>query len=217
MNYLVTLASHGEDGTIDRTESLDFLKDQCEHFDIIIDNRFIWSWERFKTTHLYQAYKHIMTMEHKLGYWLWKPYIVLDAMYQLDPDDIICWMDSDLTLCHDPALYIKHAQEHDIKVLGSAFRNSDWTREITYRLMNMEEDKYKDVHQTWGGARFLRRCPRMMQLMLDSLTYGTNEDILYGGLSEIPTRWLQSIMTNLFVYEGIEMDDKDRGIFQHPH
>lgn len=217
MNYLVTLASHGEDGTIDRTESLDLLKYQCKEFGIKVDDRFIWDWTRFKTTHLYQAYKHIMTMEHRLGYWMWKPYLILDAMYQLKKNDIVCWIDSDLGLTNDPALYITEVAKTKVKLLGSAFINNHYTHEDCFLGMNMTESKYRNCNQVYGAVIFVSVFPAAMKFMTDWLVYCTNETILYPIVHPERTRAAQSILTNLAVHEGVDITDhKDRMIFMHP-
>ena len=216
MNYLVTLASHGEDGLEDRKRSLLQLKHRCKELDIIVNDQFVWSWDRFKTTHLYQAYKHIMTMEHKLGYWMWKPYIILDALYRLQKDDIICWIDSDLRLNHDPVAYIDDAAKDNIRLLGSGFANNNYTHKECFEGMNMTGDEYRNCNQVYGAVIFAKVCLFTMKFVTDWLAYCTNESILYPTKHPERSGAAQSILTNLALHEGIDITDyEDRLTFAH--
>ncbi len=216
MNYLVTMATHGEDGTEDRTSTLDCLKHQCRDFGVEVDDRFIWDWHRFKTTHLFQAHRHLMSMKHSLGHWMWKPYIILDALHQLQPNDVVCYMDSDLSFNKSPAAYIEQARKHHIKLMGIPYKNSDFTDGVCFAEMNMDTERYRIANQVWAAFLFVSVCSFSMRFITDWLAYCTNERMQHIE-GNIMHRWDQSILTNLAIYEKVDHTDTfDIGIFAHP-
>ena len=215
MNYLVTLATDGTNGTRDRRKTLLQLKEQCGKYYINTET-FVWDYQKLQESHIFQAYSHIMDMDHMLGFWLWKPYIILDALHQLQENDVVCYMDSDLALNSDPKQYINEALFDDVKLLGLPWINWKFTTSICFNKMGMDNKEYWDINQMWGAAMFFRVCSYSMKLVTDWLVYCTNEEILYSKDKE-KHRWDQSVLTNLAFREGIDFSDtKDHGIFGHP-
>ena len=49
--------------------------------------------EWLEQTEFYQQQKHILDQPRGNGYWLWKPYIIYDAVCRANPGDIIFYMD----------------------------------------------------------------------------------------------------------------------------
>jgi hypothetical protein len=82
------------------------------------------------------------------GYWLWKPYIIQDALSKLDDGDVVVYADSVSTFINSFKPVIDECAE-GIGVLGfeleSHHTNSIWTKGDCF--FHMKADDYKDLPQ----------------------------------------------------------------------
>jgi hypothetical protein len=56
-----------------------------------IDTILSWTRDKLKATDFYEQNRQILDRPRGGGYWLWKPYIILDALQKSDPGDVILY------------------------------------------------------------------------------------------------------------------------------
>ena len=206
MRHLVAgLTGNGQDGLQDRTQQLERLVSACR--DIGLDTtRFIWTWDRFKSTHLYRSNPGIFVPQHHLGYWMWKPYILSLAMSECQVGDVLVYFDSDLNPCNDKVKEILNMVPPEKAVFISYdYPNGNWTTEQCLKLMGMNTPYHRETNHLWAGVHFWQVCPETRRLALDWFTYCSNLEILRGGVGDSykeKHRWDQSVLTNLVAATG---------------
>lgn len=102
--------------------------------------------------------RKILNQSKGSGYWLWKPYIILDALLRSEPGDIIMYSDS-------ASYFIKPANElfelldthnQDIIPFELEFPESAWTKRDAFTLCDVDEQITKDTRQRCGSPIIIR-------------------------------------------------------------
>jgi hypothetical protein len=118
------------------------------------------------------------------GYSVWKPYIILKRLLEIDEGDILCYNDSKY-------IWLKNIKEFEKDILsnknigvylnrpnGSTHIEKQWTKNDAYVLMNISNgeyrDKFKNTNQAWGGFILLRKSFNPIRFISEWLTY--NQD-----------------------------------------
>lgn len=221
-NFLVTLGTSGENHFQDRSEMLRNIISLSRAEGLNVD-RFVWDWQRLTNSMLYKVWRNYFTPEHYLGYWTWKPYILLDALIHSEDGDIIALLDSDINVSNLPE-FLELAKQRKGVFIGHNCRNDRYTPGDIFYLMDMPEEQYYSANHVWGAVNFLLRCPETMAFAQDWLTCSLSMELQLSQNKYRPnnpgfdtTRWLQGAETNLVVKYGFEILDNGKAwSFAHP-
>ena len=178
------------------------------------------------TTQFYADNKALLDEPRGCGYWLWKPFIILDsftrmadgdALLYLDCGDIMEWQGlrdwfdrnlagKDLLISWQP----RYGRNHGIM-----------TKRDCFVLMNCDAPLYHRSTQCEAGVITVCKTPKTIEFIQEWLRYCLDRRIVSDdantcGLPNLPGfidhRHDQSILTNLAVKHGIEfngdMDDR---------
>ena len=152
-----------------------------------IDSRFI------------ETYKSILSEKRGGGYWLWKPYIILKILNELNDNDILFYIDSKYFFVKNfEKLYIDKLLETDIVV----WKNKP-NEEITYlkNYCKMDVIKKYDMEDIifdksgeccWAGAIVIKKTQKSIKIIKKWLEMCCNEDDITDMKSTIPN-------SNLFI------------------
>jgi hypothetical protein len=158
--------------------------------------------EDFKLEH-----QHILKHTKGYGYCLWKPYIILEHLKNLESDEILLYLDS-TDLPHPKFLDILdiHFSNSDILLINRNYKHDEWTRRDTFVLMNCDSPEYHNKIQLEAGVIALKKTQFNIDLINEWFGYCKDEQILTEknqicGLPNYPNfrehRYDQSILTNL--------------------
>jgi len=105
-----------------------------------------------------QEYHNILSSKRGAGYWLWKPYIILDALEEVECGDVVVYADSASVFINsfDP-IFDKCVNESRGIVgfqLEDFHKNSRWTKGDCFYNLNV--NKYADLPQVM--ASFIAIC-----------------------------------------------------------
>jgi len=180
-----------------------FAKQKCKM------NTHPYTWEEIQKTDFYEENKGIFEEAVGKGYFLWKPYILLDAMNKLDDGDIIMYCDTnDMFHPQLPQAVEQLMGGDECLLLLGGFPNKDWTKRDCFVYMDCDSEDYWDVTQLEAGVCFWKVCDKSKQVLEEWLKYCTDRRILtdddnVSGEEDFPTfqhhRRDQSILTNLAV------------------
>jgi hypothetical protein len=136
MAILLTNLSNGLYG-----ESRLRLNASAERFGI--DGIRSWDWEDLKSTEFYRDNSAILDLPTGMGYWLWKPYIILEALRNAAEGDIVVYCDSGLEIIAplDPLLTICRNGNPIVLFGNGNFPNSMWTKRDCFILMNADGEE----------------------------------------------------------------------------
>ena len=143
----------------------------------------VWCYERewLETTSFYSENKSILDAPRGGGYWLWKPYIILDRMKFLRQGDVVFYMDAGDDVTDLTARLIRdHMVDHDYMISGLSTRpiNRKYIKKDCFVLMEADTEEYYNTPQNEAGAIAFKKTKFTEHLIREWLFYCQNENIL---------------------------------------
>ena len=202
MKYFINYASNGflnsqKEGI--RTAKL-FGFETYAYSDLDID-------ENFKKSN-----KNILEQKRGSGYWIWKPYIILDMLNKMNNNDFLIYMDSGANLIGDPQKYLDIIDDNGILAFSMVQKTSKWTKGDCFYEVNKDKDyKFSDENQLQGTYIFFKKCDFSVNFVEKWLSLCTNENLITDSpninMNNLPDfidhRHDQSIFSLLSYNEGI--------------
>jgi len=118
--------------------------------------------------------KDILSIKRGAGCWIWKPYIVYDAICKIDEGDYLIYTDcasctiadyKNLTRAMDAA----GACIMPFTTMAKEFKESKYTKRDTFVYMGLDEEKYTNTPQIWGGAFAFKKCNESVEFVKEWL------------------------------------------------
>lgn len=75
----------------------------------------------------YKLNQNIIKQERGAGYWLWKPYIILNNLNRLSDGDILIYTDAGVEIIND-LKHIIDRMDSDIFLFGNNYKHLDWCK-----------------------------------------------------------------------------------------
>jgi hypothetical protein len=144
-----------------------------------------WDSERFQREEFYQLHRNILDQKRGGGYWLWKPYIILQELKRLNDGDYVVYsdcgrrpqsfsrrIDTLLEWCSDnggvlPGVYVPH--------WGA---NRRWTKRDCFVLMGCDHEEYWNPCQVQAAFSVWQKNELSLSFVEKWLHYCTDERIL---------------------------------------
>ena len=91
----------------------------------------------------------IMKQTRGAGYWLWKPYILLDTLRTVEEGTIVVYSDAGHRYIADPSPLIKLTKSREIVLFShrAKYLQRHWTKRDCFVLMGADEPQYWDTRQ----------------------------------------------------------------------
>lgn len=118
MIYLVTLSDASMSRSRDLCSSSAF-----EHGATSVK---AWTHEEFKVTDFYRENEAICSQPRGLGYWIWKPYVLLDLMNSMS-DGVAVYLDAGVQTINN-LNYIIDRMDQDIFLFGNMHEHAHWCK-----------------------------------------------------------------------------------------
>jgi hypothetical protein len=183
-----------------------------------IDEVVAWNRSRLAATPFYAENRAILDGARGGGYWLWKPYIILDALRRCGPDDVVIYWDvgrtKPNTFARPIAPLVRWCREHGGLLPGVPIVSQGrWTKRDCFHFMGCDEPRFWNARQVqatfsiWSGRAAIAFVEEWLTWCRDRrcLTDDANEC----GLPNLPGfkehRHDQSILTNLCVRDAVEL------------
>jgi len=132
---------------------------------------------------------HILNLPRGSGYWIWKPYIILKKLLEIEECDILCYNDSKY-------LWVKNIRQFETDVLTGknigvysnkpnepTYIEKEWTKFDAFVLMNIRhEDNFRNnvmnTNQAWGGFIIFRKTFNPIRFVGEWLAYVQDQRIV---------------------------------------
>ncbi|MES1160081.1 MAG: hypothetical protein ABUM51_04940, partial [Bacteroidota bacterium] len=139
-----------------------------------------WDFEELKQTAFYAQNRAILDQPTGIGYWLWKPYVILEALKALSDGDIVIYSDSGIEIIAplDPLIDLCREDEPVLLFGNGDYINAFWTKRDCFVLMDCDRELF------WYGphcdAAFLlvRKCPLSLKFLQEWLNFACDQRIL---------------------------------------
>ena len=175
--YLLTYASG------DRYETFQRKMEKRAKFNAQFDDVLMWGpqdiSQDFKRKH-----RRILSQPIGAGLWLWKPYIILQALKKVAKDSIVFYCDVDHIVVGLLDKYFDFAQENDIVLFdenGIVNRSAsayECTASGTFSYMNCARDRYFSRRMVVGGYNFWKSDVKAISFVREWLYWCCNENVL---------------------------------------
>jgi hypothetical protein len=137
---------------------------------------------------------HILNQSRGSGYWIWKPYIILKKLLEIEEGDILCYNDSKY-------LWSKNIKQFETDVLTGknigvylnkpnepTYIEKEFTKFDAFVLMNIShENNFRNnvinTNQVWAGFILLRKSFNPIRFIGEWLTYVQDHRIVTDSLS----------------------------------
>lgn len=172
---------------------------------------------------------YTFSQERGAGYWLWKPYLILNTLQLMGESDWMMYTDSGMHFVRNPWEWIlseeEKIQEKGIATFGECGKNRQFTKRDTFVLMGMDDPKYTDSNQRTASVFVCKKTPFSLAFVEEWLAYAKDPRILTDipntqGLSNYPEfrdhRHDQSIMSLLCIKHDTFLFNEDGTQFTNP-
>lgn len=111
-----------------------------------IDKVYSYDESHIRNSEFYNAHQQILEAKVGAGYWLWKPYLIDEAMKSAQEGDIIVYSDAGIEIIQELSPLFEICNEKSIVLFRNAYlRNRYLIKRDCYVLMHCDEKKY------WNG------------------------------------------------------------------
>lgn len=181
-----------------------------------------WTKDKLQQTAFYKLHKDVLDHQRGEGYWIWKPYIILDQLQSIENGDFVVYWD-----CGKPARpnrftrninpLLRWCQKQHGGIIPGVLipwhgPNKKWTKRDCFVYMNCDSDTFKNHPQIQTTFSIWQKNSKSIHFVHQWLKYAVDPRIISDnenccGLendeSFIDHRHDQSILTNLAIKEGL--------------
>jgi len=126
----------------------------------------------------------IMNNSRGYGYWLWKPFIILETLKQAEIGDIIFYMDSSNIILEELTEFLSNVEDislfenKDSNPNDEVWVNKDWTKRDCFVIMGCDEDKYWNGKQANASYQCYRKTSKSLKFLDEMYSFCRNENIM---------------------------------------
>lgn len=135
---------------------------------------------KLKKTPFYRENKLILDQKRGAGYWLWKPYIILDYISQLSSDEMLIYSDVGIEIITDisPLIDLCHTQRGILLFRNHGNLNRSWTKRDCFVLMGCDTEMYYNCEQIVASFQVYIKTEMSIDFLKDYLGYCQQANIL---------------------------------------
>jgi len=126
-----------------------------------------------KTTSFWEENKEILIQPRGAGFWLWKPYIILET-FKLYPEDTLVLYTDAAVIAVDKLSYIYDlCDNHDIVLfgIGTIHNNATWTKEDVFQTLQLVSDEYRNGNQVSAAFSLWKNTKKSREFLEEWLRY----------------------------------------------
>jgi len=138
-----------------------------------IDVQHPWNMDKLRETSFYQKHREVLDQPRGAGFWLWKPWLILQLLDDIPEGDFLMYHDVGRVLSRTPGVgyqfrrpitpMVDWAAAHDgmfpgiyVPVYG---RSGRWTQRDCFILMSWDSPQYPDTPIIQAGMTVRQRPP----------------------------------------------------------
>jgi len=108
-----------------------------------------------------RKYPSIMTARRGAGYWLWKPFIIMDMLNRVPDGTPVLYTDAALTFIANPGPLIALSQQHPVSLfkMSGPMLQSVWTKRDCFVEMDADAEEFWSLPQLTASLQLYRAGP----------------------------------------------------------
>ncbi len=103
------------------------------------------------------------------GYWVWKPFILLHALREAAPGDIVIYLDAGVSVVDDLAPLAELGARRKVALFWSGYITRCWTKRDAFILLGADSPRYWDARMAAGGYVVMQNGEPARRLAADWL------------------------------------------------
>jgi len=125
----------------------------------------------------------ILSQSKGAGYWLWKPYIILNKLLKMNDGDILCYCDSMYLFKSsikklnidfgENDIFITHNKPNEPKYIEKLLTKRD-----AFILMNTDKPEFHNTPQVWAGFAIIKKSEKSIKFYTELLEYSKDARII---------------------------------------
>lgn len=154
------------------------LNDSAAKFGIVELSSY--NFDEIKGSSFFKENKEILIQQKGIGYWLWKPYIILETLKGLDDGDITIYSDCGIEIIDDlkPLIDLCDNETDILLFTNSNYTNKIWTKRDCFVLMNCDEERYWNGIHCDAAFCLFKKSAKSIKFLEEWLFYGSNINII---------------------------------------
>lgn len=129
----------------------------------------------------YKENKDILDQKRGAGFWLWKPYIILDLLEKVNDGDVVIYADSGIEVIKELEPLIELCiKKNDVLLFcdGGEHRNRDYTKRDCFIMMDCDSEEYWNSVQCLASFHLYIRNNSCVEFLKKWLFFCRNKHIL---------------------------------------
>ena len=133
-----------------------------------------------RNTPFFQENRGILDQPAGMGYWLWKPFIILETLNDVPEGTIVIYCDSGIEIMAslDPLVAICRDQTPIVLFGNGDLQNAQWTKRDCFILLDCDTEYYWRGPQCDAAFGLFRKCEQTMLFVREWLDYCRDPRIL---------------------------------------
>lgn len=110
-----------------------------------------------------EEYKEILSNKRGAGYWVWKPYVILNALERISEGDYLIYNDSGSAPVRNYKVLIDAMDNENAFMMPFVltkqdFNESRYTKRDAFVYLGLDQDEYANSPQFWAGIQVYKKC-----------------------------------------------------------
>lgn len=160
----------------------------------------------------YDEHKDTFSYQRGAGYWIWKPYIIMKGLEDIDFGEYLLYTDSGVGYLRKVEELIKKLSQsgQDMMLFELPLIEMQWTKKAVFDFFNLHENDILYSNQIVSGFLLLKKTPETISFIEEWLDLCKNRNLLYPEPSSyeydafIAHREDQSLLSVLTKSKGIK-------------
>lgn len=135
----------------------------------------VWQWAPWgiRNTKFYENNKQILDQKRGSGYWLWKPFIILDALKRMNEGEVLTYADAGVEFIA-PVRHIIDRMDSDIWLFGNQYQHVHWCKADVMKALNC----FASGSQVQASVIFIRNTAKTREFVDEWLTWCTVDGMI---------------------------------------
>jgi len=154
------------------TKSLLRIKDEAAKMEIFDDIRTLNEDDLMKHTDFWNKNKQFIELNKRgYGYWIWKPYLILHALKNMQDGDILVYCDCGSTIQTSGKSrmleYIDDCKKSKtgIYCFNLIYDEKEWTKMDLFVKLDMNKEEWLNSKQIMATDMLVKKCPESIELL----------------------------------------------------
>lgn len=124
--------------------------------------------------------QHILKQARGAGYWLWKPYVILDTLKHADDGDIIVYMDSGCFVNRtvDSILEKFRQQKSDVLLIANGHTNKEYIKRDLMKFFDMDTEECRNKNQINASFLMIRNTTKAREFIAEWLAICEKNELI---------------------------------------